>query len=303
MSVQASATTVVMVAAVALAAAAGLPGADARAADAAGADAVKRGEYLFNAAGCLGCHTDEKGGGKPLAGGRALATPFGTFYPPNITPDPEHGIGRWSDADFIRAFREGRAPDGSYLYPAFPYPSYTRMTDRDLLDLRAYLFSRDAVSVPNRPHDLSIPFSWRFLLAGWQWLYFDNRGPRPDDPTKPPEWNRGRYVVDALGHCGECHTPRTTFGGTEADRYLAGNPKGPNGDKVPNITPQPRFGIGGWTPGDITLLLETGLTPEGDVVGNAMAEVVRNSTSKLTAEDRAAVAAYLQSLPPIGPSP
>ncbi|ANC93249.2 diheme cytochrome C-type [Azospirillum humicireducens] len=259
-------------------------------------DPVTRGAYVFHAAGCLGCHSNEKEGGAPLAGGRALATPFGTFHTPNITPDPETGIGRWSDADFIRAFREGVRPDGAALFPAFPYASYTRMTDRDLLDLKAYLFSRPAVAAPNRPHDLTPPFSWRFLLPVWQWMYL-SPGPVPDDPAKPPAWNRGRYLVDALGHCGECHSPRTLMGGMESDRYLAGNPDGPDGDTVPGITSARSKGIGGWSDGDLTLLLETGLTPEGDVVGGAMGEVVRNSTSKLTAEDRAAIAAYLKTVP------
>lgn len=269
---------------------------EAPAKDAAG-DAVQRGAYIFNAAGCLGCHTDDKGGGQPLAGGRALATPFGTFHTPNITPDPETGIGRWSDADFVRALREGVRPDGAHLFPAFPYASYTRMTDRDLLDLKAYLFSRPAVAAPNRPHDLTPPFSWRFLLPVWQWLYL-TPGPVPDDPARPPDWNRGRYLVDALGHCAECHSPRTLLGGLDSDRYLAGNPDGPDGDKVPGITgAKGKGGIGGWSDGDLTLFLETGLTPEGDVAGGAMGEVVRNTTSKLTADDRAAIAAYLKTVP------
>ncbi|SMF86482.1 Cytochrome c, mono-and diheme variants [Azospirillum oryzae] len=266
-------------------------------ADDAVSDAVRRGAYIFNAAGCLGCHTDEKGGGQPLAGGRALATPFGTFHTPNITPDPVHGIGRWSDADFIRALREGVGPDGAHLFPAFPYASYTRMTDRDLLDLKAYLFSRPAVAAPNKPHDLTPPFSWRFLLPVWQWLYL-TPGPVPDDPAKPAAWNRGRYLVDALGHCAECHSPRTLLGGLDSDRYLAGNPDGPDGDKVPGITgAKGKGGIGGWSDGDLTLFLETGLTPDGDVAGGAMGEVVRNTTSKLTADDRAAIAAYLKTVP------
>ena len=260
-------------------------------------DSVSRGAYIFNAAGCLGCHTDEKGGGRLLAGGRALATPFGTFYTPNITPDPVNGIGRWSDADFVRALREGLRPDGAHLFPAFPYASYTRMTDRDLLDLKAYLFSRPAVAAPNRPHDLTPPFSWRFLVPVWQWLYL-TPGPVPDDPARPPAWNRGRYLVDALGHCAECHSPRTLLGGLDSDRYLAGNPDGPDGDKVPGITGgKGKGGIGGWSDGDLTLFLETGLTPEGDVAGGAMGEVVRNTTSKLTADDRAAIVTYLRTVP------
>ncbi|MBP2301264.1 cytochrome c [Azospirillum picis] len=260
--------------------------------------AAERGAYLFHAAGCQGCHTASEGGGEPLAGGRALKTPFGTFYTPNITPDPANGIGRWSDADFIRAFREGVRPDGTALYPAFPYASYTLMTDGDLLDLKAYLFAQTAAAAPNKPHDLSPPFSWRFLLPAWQWMYL-TPGPRPDEPARPAAWNRGRYLVDALGHCGECHTPRNLLGAMEADRYLAGNPDGPDGDKVPNVTGATGKGIGGWSDGDLTLLLETGLTPEGDVVGGAMGEVVRNSTSKLTAEDRAAIAAYLKTVPAV----
>ncbi|MBP2231970.1 mono/diheme cytochrome c family protein [Azospirillum agricola] len=263
------------------------------------AGTVARGAYVFQAAGCLGCHTaPEKDGapaGAPLAGGRALATPFGTFFTPNITPDPANGIGRWSDADFVRAFREGRRPDGAALFPAFPYASYTRMTDRDLLDLKAYLFSQPAVPIANKPHDLTPPFSWRFLLPAWQWLYL-TPGPLPDDPAKPAAWNRGRYLVDALGHCAECHSPRSMLGGLDGDRYLAGNPRGPDGGKVPNITPHPK-GLGDWSDGDLTLMLETGLLPDGDVAGGAMAEVVRNSTSKLTAEDRAAIAAYLRTVP------
>lgn len=260
-------------------------------------DSVARGATVFQAAGCLGCHTDEKAGGVPLAGGRALVTPFGTFFTPNITADPTNGIGRWSDADFVRAFREGKRPDGAALFPAFPYASYTRMTDRDLLDLKAYLFAQPVAATANKPHDLTPPFSWRFLLPAWQWLYL-TPGPVPDDPAKPAAWNRGRYLVDALGHCGECHTPRSPLGGMDKDRYLAGNPDGVEGDKVPNITSH-RKGVGGWSDGDLALLLETGLTPEGDVVGGAMGEVIRNSTSKLTAEDRAAITAYLRTVPPL----
>lgn len=278
----------------ALAAGGALP---AGAADPASPDPVQRGEYVFQAAGCLGCHTDEKAGGKPLAGGRALATPFGTFHSPNITPHPEHGIGKWTDADFIRAFREGKRPDGAALFPAFPYVAYTGMSDRDLLDLKAYLFSRPAADAPNKPHDLSPPFGWRFLLPGWQWLYL-TPGPLRDDPAKPAAWNRGRYLVDALGHCGECHSPRGQLGGLDSDRHLAGNPQGPEGDKVPNLTPHPK-GLGDWSESDITLFLEMGMMPDGDFAGGSMGEVIRNSTSKLTADDRKAIASYLKSLPPL----
>jgi len=271
--------------------------------DAAGAasppeGAVGRGEYVFNAAGCLGCHTHEKGGGVRLAGGRPLATPFGTFYSPNITPDSEHGIGRWSQDDFMRAMREGVAPGGRHLFPAFPYASYTWMTDGDLADLWAYLRAQPPVAQPDREHDLSPPFSWRFLIPVWKSLYLE-KGPLAPDPNRSTAWNRGRYLVQALGHCGECHTPRTLLGGLDRTRPLAGNPDGPDGNPVPNLTPAPKSGLDEWTAGDIALALETGLLPDGDVVGGGMGEVVRNSTSKLIEADRQAIVTYLQALPPI----
>ncbi|WP_211100238.1 c-type cytochrome [Azospirillum halopraeferens] len=284
---------------IAVAGAMALPaaGQDPPAADPSSDDPVARGAYVFAAAGCLGCHTDVKGGGTLLAGGRALETPFGTFHSPNITPHPQHGIGAWSEADFVRAFRDGRRPDGDALFPAFPYGSYTGMTERDLLDLRAYLFSLPAADTPNRPHDLDPPFGWRFLLPVWQWLYLE-RGPLADDPSQPPEWNRGRYLVDVLGHCGECHTPRSRLGGLDRDAHMAGNRAGPEGEAVPNISPNPERGIGAWSIGDIELFLEIGMMPDGDFAGGSMGEVITNSTSKLTAEDRRAIAVYLKSLPP-----
>ena len=264
-------------------------------ADPASADPVARGAYVFQAAGCFGCHTDEKAGGKPLAGGRALKTPFGTFFTPNITPDPQTGIGRWSDADFIRAFREGVRPDGAALFPAFPYTSYTRMTDQDLRDLKAYLFAQAPVSRPNTPHDLRAPFGWRFLLPVWQAMHLEE-GPRPADPSRPAEWNRGRYLTEALGHCGECHTPRNALGALELSRAYAGTPDGPEGDKVPNLTPAKE--MADWSLADVESFLEIGMLPDGDFAGGSMAEVIRNSTSRLTKADRHAIAVYLKSLPP-----
>lgn len=267
----------------------------ARAGDPASPDPVRRGEYVFDAAGCLGCHTDEKGGGVPLAGGRPLKTPFGTFYSPNITPDPVRGIGRWTDADLARALRGGHGREGEPLFPAFPYTSYTRMSDRDIADLRAYLFSRPPSPAVNRPHDLAAPFGWRFLLPVWQALYLEE-GALKDDPARPAEWNRGRYLVEALGHCGECHSPRGWMGGIDSGRALAGNPQGPDGDKVPSLRPAKK-GLADWSAGDIETALESGMQPDGDFLGGSMAEVVRNSTSRLTAADRRAIAAYLKSLP------
>jgi len=263
-----------------------------------GSDAVARGKYVFDAADCVACHTDTANQGTPLAGGRRLETPFGTFYSPNITPDTATGIGRWSDADFIAALRHGRAPDGGHLYPVFPYPSYTLMNESDMRDLKAYLFSLPPVVRENRPHEVRPPFGWRFLIAGWKALFFSPGAFRPDD-NRDQRWNRGAYLATALGHCGECHTPRNAFGAPVSDMALAGTAEGPDGGSVPNITPDRETGIGGWSDDDVDTLLTLGMTPDGDFVGAGMAEVVSNSTSKLTPADRAALIAYLKSLPPI----
>jgi mono/diheme cytochrome c family protein len=260
-------------------------------------DLVARGAYLAVAAGCDQCHTDTKSGGRPYAGGRALATPFGTFYSPNITPDQETGIGRWSDAQFLRALREGVRPDGSNYFPVFPYPSFTKITDDDVRAIKAYLFAQPAVRQSNRAHDAAFPFSWRFLQNGWKLLFF-SPGPFRPAPERGEAYNRGAYLVTALAHCGECHTPRNWFGATEPSRFLAGTPAGPDGKAVPNITPDRKTGIGNWSENDITTLLKDGQTPDFDFVGGAMAEVVRNTT-RLTDADRRAIAVYLQTLPAV----
>jgi mono/diheme cytochrome c family protein len=233
-----------------------------------------------------------------LAGGPALRTPFGTFYAPNITPDPVHGIGKWSDADFKRALREGVRPDGAYFFPVFPYTSFTDITDADIADLKAYIFSLPPAAKPSRPHDVSFPFNLRFLQLGWRLLNF-TPGPFTPDRAKPPEWNRGAYLVLALAHCAECHTPRNFMGGLQTSMAFAGTADGPDGDRVPNITPDPETGIGKWSESDIADALELGLNPDGEPLGNSMAEVVRHSTAKLTPADRKAIAVYLRSLPPI----
>lgn len=259
--------------------------------------AVERGRYVFQAAGCLGCHTDKKGGGAPLAGGRALVTPFGTFYSPNITPDPATGIGAWRPADLARALRHGESPDGDPYYPAFPYTSYAGMTDRDIADLYAYLMAQPAVARQNRAHELDFPYNLRFTLGIWQALYHDAAAFQPD-PAKDAAWNRGAYLVRHLGHCGECHSPRGFLGAVDAAQELAGNPAGPEGGKVPNLTPGPG-GLGDWSESDIAYALKIGITPDGDFLGESMGEVIENSTGKLTDEDLAAIASYLKSLPPL----
>ncbi len=276
----------------------GLAGLTATSAWAAGEDAIARGRYLFNAGGCAGCHTDVKGKGPPLAGGRALKTPFGVFYSPNITPDPEHGIGAWTDDDFMRAMRHGLAPDGTPYFPVFPYPSYTGITDDDLGDLKAYIFSLAPVAKPNRGHEVKTPFGWRFLVYGWRWLYFEP-GPFRPDPKRDEAGNRGAYLVEALAHCAQCHTPRNALGALDHGQSFAGTTDGPDGDLVPNITPDRETGIGRWTDDDLDSLFRQGMIPDGDFVGGAMAEVVENTTAHLDESDLRAVIAYLRALTPI----
>jgi mono/diheme cytochrome c family protein len=255
---------------------------------------AKRGEYLAKAGGCVGCHTEEKEGATPFAGGRALETPFGTFFGPNITPDKTAGIGNWTEADFIRALRQGDRPDGKNYFPAFPYPSFTKIVDADLKDLWAYLRTLPPSAKPSREHDLWFIFGWRWLVSIWKWLYF-TPGPFANIPALSGIANRGAYLVQALGHCGECHTPRNFLGGPKSDRTLAGG-KGPDGKNVPNLTPT---GLKKQGDKEIKDFLVTGLTAEGDVAAEAMGEVVKNTTSQLTAADLDAIIAYLRTLPPL----
>ena len=254
----------------------------------------KRGEYLAKAGGCVGCHTEEKEGAVPFAGGRALKTPFGTFYGPNITPDKKAGIGNWSEADFIRALRQGERPDGSNYFPAFPYPSFTKIVDSDLRDLWAYLRTLPPSAKPSQEHDLWFFFGWRWLVTFWKWFYF-TAGPFANIPGLSEVAERGAYLVQALGHCGECHTPRNFLGGPKSSRFLAGG-KGPDGKAVPNLTPT---GLKKQGDKEIKDFLVTGLTAEGDVPAETMGEVIKNTTSQLTPADLDALIAYLRTLPPL----
>jgi len=259
---------------------------------------AKRGLYLAKAGGCLACHTEEKKDSVSFAGGRALKTPFGTFYGPNITPHPEAGIGRWTEADFVRAMRQGVRPDGAHYFPAFPYTSFTRIVDNDLRDLWAFLRSLPPSARPSQKHDLHFPFGWRPLLVIWKWLFF-TPGPYASNPRLTPAANRGAYLVQALGHCGECHTPRNFLGGSKQNHFLAGG-KGPDGKGVPNLTPTK---LKNQSDGELKDFLVTGITPDGDVPAAAMGEVIRNTTSQLTPDDLAALIAYLRSLPPLADEP
>lgn len=258
----------------------------------------KRGEYLAKAGGCVGCHTEPKLDAQPYAGGRALKTPFGTFYGPNITPHPQAGIGRWTEQDFFRAMRFGVRPDGAHYFPAFPYPSFTRIVDQDLRDLWAYLRSVPQSARASRPHQLRFPFGWRWLVWGWKLLFF-KPGPFAPDPGRSATLNRGAYLANALGHCGECHTPRNFLGGPKKGRAFAGA-KLAGGDGSPNLTPTR---LKKKDDGEVKEFLLTAMTEDGDVAAESMAEVVRNTTSQLTPQDLDALIAYLRSLPPLPDEP
>lgn len=267
-------------------------------ANAADEETLARGEYLLHAGGCISCHTGDEEGDDALAGGHALESPFGVFYSPNITPDTDTGIGGWSDDDFVNAFWEGESPDGDHYFPAFPFTSYTGMSREDLLALKAYLFSLEPVRRENREHDLWPIMSSRFAAGLWKARYFD-AGRFEPDADQSEEWNRGAYLVRHLGHCGECHTPRSSFGALESDEEMAGNPELSEDGGAPNITPHRSEGIGRWSVSDIDYFLEVGMLPDGDFTGGSMGPVIEDNTGKLTREDRRAIAAYLKSLPPL----
>ena len=253
---------------------------------------ARRGEYLAKAGGCVGCHTEEKEGAQPFAGGRALKTPFGTFYGPNITPDATAGLGRWTEADFVRAMRLGDRPDGANYFPAFPYTSFTKITDGDLKDLWAYLRTLKPSARASQPHDLRFPYSWRWLITIWKWLFF-TPGPYVAPANAPALAARGGYLVEALGHCGECHTPRNFLGAMKKDRWLAGG-KGPDDKNIPNLTPTR---LKKQSDAELKDFLASGTTPDGDAPAEAMAEVIRNTTGQLTPGDMDALIAYLRALP------
>ncbi len=276
---------------------AGLSG-SARAADEA---AVARGAYLAAAGDCEACHTDKKSDGAPLAGGRPLVTPFGTFYAPNITPDPSTGIGKWTLDDFRRALREGKNEHGAYYYPVFPFTSFTGITDRDAADIFAYLQSVPAVEHRAPHNEVKFPFGWRFLMIGWRTLFF-NEGPLQPVVGQSEEWNRGRYLAEAVAHCQECHTPRNFLGGLDRAHAYAGNLHGPDGNEAPDITSHKKDGIGDWSIEDLVEVLKTGTTPDGDNVAQGMGDVV-DAAAKLTDADRRAIAVYITSLPPLPQTP
>lgn len=260
-------------------------------------DLIKKGEYVTRAAGCFSCHTDTKNSGKEFAGGRALPTPFGIFYSPNITADLDTGIGRWSDDDFLAAVKSGLRPDGSHLFPVFPYTSYTLMTDQDVLAIKAYLLSLPPIKQHNKEHTVSAPFNWRWTVGFWKMLFFDEDEFTPDT-AQNTEWNRGAYLVTGLAHCGECHTQRNAAGAIDKSMWMAGTQDGPEGDAAPNITPAHSTGIG-WSLDQLSFFLKSGTKPDWERADGLMWEAVSDGYKHLTDEDLRAMAVYINSLPPI----
>ena len=244
------------------------------------------------------CHTRPEGEGPPLAGGRALETPFGTFHAPNITPHPLYGIGNWSAEDLAGALHEGVSPDGYRYAPVFPYTSYTRMRRDDVLDLHAYLMTLTPVARPNLAHEVPWYLEGDLAYRAWRLLEF-RPGRFTPNPGRDAEWNRGAYLATALAHCGECHTPRGPTGAMDLSRPYAGNPEGVDGEATPNITSHEEDGVGSWDVDELVTYFELGMTPWADFAGGAMAEVIDNGLSHLTDADREALAVYVHGLPPI----
>ena len=260
---------------------------------------LANGLTTFNAGGCSSCHAMP---GQPdrtrLGGGLAIPSPFGTFYVPNISSDPNDGIGRWSEAEFVTAVTRGTSPSGFHYFPAFPYTSYAHAKMEDVRDLFAYLKTLPPVSGKVRDHDVRFPFNIRRDVGIWKFLFMDDK-PFTPDVARSARWNRGAYLVNSLGHCAECHSPRNSLGGIIASQRFAGGPDPEGEGWVPNITQK---GLADWSEKDIAYFLETGQTPDGDSAGGSMVRVIRN-ISQLSAEDRAAIAEYIKSLPAVdGPS-
>ncbi len=253
---------------------------------------VNRGVYLARASGCIACHTNFEGGGAPLAGGVKLETPFGALYSPNLTTDPDHGLGNWTLEEFARAVRQGVSPEGEPYYPAFTYPFYANFTDQDVADLWAAFQTVPPVAEPSKKQEMSFPFNQRWGLKLWRAAFLE---PPRTDPVEGNDdvWNRGRLLVEGAAHCAACHTGRNLAGARNSDtEHFKGSNALPGGGKAPAIdylSLQER----GWTVDSLTYALRAGVMPDGDVFGGSMGEVVNYGTSFLTEEDRRAMATYL----------
>ena len=261
--------------------------------DASAGDAqVARGQYLTRAGDCVSCHTAI--GGQPFAGGRAIATPFGVIYSTNITPDKDTGIGNWSEAQFYAALHSGVDDENHHLYPAMPYPSYTKVTRADVDAIRAYLASVAPVKLADKPTQLPWPISWRGSVGAWNLLYFDAGDYQPE-PSQSAQWNRGAYLAQGLAHCGACHTPRNALGASKTGQPFLGGDAGLDW-YAPSLGDELRDGVGGWSKAEIVEYLKTGANAKSASAG-PMTEVVMNSTRYLTQADLEAIATYIKDRP------
>jgi len=259
-----------------------------------GSDLVKRGQYLTRLGDCAACHTSDKS--RPFAGGLAIPTPLGTIFTPNITPDPDTGIGQWTDADFMRAMHEGIGKSGERLYPAFPYVEFTRVTEQDVLAIRAYLNTVAPIRFKPPPNELRFPFNQRWLMIFWNLFNF-NEGRFVPDPHQSAEYNRGAYLVAGLAHCEECHTPRNFMQGLKKRNRFSGATQA--GWQAYNITPDRVSGIGDWSDAALGAYLVTGVADGHANAAGPMAEVVQNSTQYLTDEDLRSIVTFLRAQPPV----
>jgi mono/diheme cytochrome c family protein len=261
------------------------------------AEDIARGKALTDAGDCASCHTADPA--KPFAGGKRIDTPYGGIYAPNLTPDRATGLGAWSDDAFYRALRFGVARDGSRYYPAFPYPNFTKLTRQDILAIRAYLATLTPVSHAPRAPELRWPFNHRVVMRGWNWLFF-KPGILMPDQQKSAEWNRGRYLVEGVAHCGACHTPKNLFGADKHGQAYGGGRV--DGMFAPRLDGAERSGLKSWSVEDITEYLQSGRNTRSHA-GELMSEVVVNSTSKMSDADVRAIAVYLKDLPAGTPEP
>lgn len=255
---------------------------------------VERGGYVLRVANCVACHTKKDAGEKGfLSGGEALETPFGAFYGPNITSDPDYGIGSWNLEQFADALVNGIAPDGDHYYPAFPFTFYARLSDQDIVDLWTYIQTVAPVDSPSQPHQISWPFNQRSLMAPWKTLFLSTSLSQTNE-SKTASYNRGAYIVEGPGHCGACHSPRGPLGNIDSANRLTGSTIGADDESTPAIDPESLMDAN-WTEDDLFWLLQIGVLPDGDVIGSSMAEVIDHSTGHLSDDDLRAMAEYLVS--------
>lgn len=273
-------------------------------------DKIERGKYYFNTSGCMNCHSPDRD--RPLTGGKKMETDFGIFYTPNISSDKVHGIGNWTDREFIRAVKYGISPNNEYYYPAFSFPTYSKMTDEDVVAIKAYIDSLPPMNDVNKDHEIKFPMNNRNVMIAWRALNFRTEHNSPQDIAvfkyqgtfrpvqgKSSEWNRGAYLVESTLHCTECHTPRNKLGGLISDKWMTGAPFAEEKKNAGNITPDIQTGIGKWSNADLKSFLQDGGKPDGMDVGGEMYRIIRYGTAQLSDSDLNAVVTYLKSLKPM----